>query len=564
MAGRGKKKNSYISNSNIEWYAGIYTRRSFDDNEDFESNTITNQKELITNFLSEIPNMNIVDFYIDDGFTGTNFNRPDFKRLMDDIKYKKINCIVVKDLSRLGRNYIEVGKYIEEVFPLMELRIISINDNVDSYLNPKSISDLIIPIKNLINETYSRDISQKVSSAYKTMAKAGKFVGGTSPYGYTFDPNDKHHLIINENEAKIVRKIYNMALNGDGRIKISKYLNEKGILCRKELQRREKHNLSLNPNLEESRCYWSTTTIGRILTSEVYIGNLEQLKTTNKSYKDKSIIYKEEDEWIRVKNTHDAIISKEIFKKVQTIKNINLRPHKKGNNFSIYNGILKCSSCGRAMIKQEDNRGKRNLSNYFCATYLRVNKKCTPHKIKSSDLDKIVLESIQLHIKLVVELERSLKKMFWKNNKDSIESEYQNNIKLAEIKINRLKEQKKEYYESWKFGKIEKNDFIKRADEIEKEISLINEKKAIDTSTYRENIKRARKNDYWIDHYKRNRKIKHVSKDVLKELIEVIYVNKDGSIEIKFKYNDEYLELLNYLKTEGEKEKCLNGELEYI
>ena len=120
----------------------------------------------------------------------------------------------------------------------MELRIISINDNVDSYLNPKSISDLIIPIKNLINETYSRDISQKVSSAYKTMAKAGKFVGGTSPYGYTFDPNDKHHLIINEDEAKIVRKIYNMALNGDGRIKISKYLNEKGILCRKELQRR--------------------------------------------------------------------------------------------------------------------------------------------------------------------------------------------------------------------------------------------------------------------------------------------------------------------------------------
>lgn len=154
--------------------------------------------------------------------------------------------------------------------------------------------------------------------------------------------------------------------------------------------------------------------------------------------------------------------------------------------------------------------------------------------------------------------------MFWKNNKESIESEYQNNIKLAEIKINRLKEQKKEFYESWKFGKIEKKDFIKRADEIEKEISLINEKKAIDTSTYRENIKRARKNDYWIDHYKRNRKIKHVSKDVLKELIEVIYVNKDGSIEIKFKYNDEYLELLNYLKTEGEKEKCLNGELEYI
>ena len=135
MAGRGKKKNSYISNSNIEWYAGIYTRRSFDDNEDFESNTITNQKELITNFLSEIPNMNVVDFYVDDGFTGTNFNRPDFKRLMDDIKYKKINCIVVKDLSRLGRDHVMTGYYIETYFPENKVRFISIVENYDSMKN---------------------------------------------------------------------------------------------------------------------------------------------------------------------------------------------------------------------------------------------------------------------------------------------------------------------------------------------------------------------------------------------------------------------------------------------
>lgn len=564
MAGRGRKKSYCISNSNIQWYAGIYTRRSFDDNEDVESNTITNQKELITSYLRDIPNMNIIDYYIDDGYTGTNFNRPGFKRLMDDIKYKKINCIIVKDLSRLGRNYIEVGKYIEEVFPLMELKIISINDNVDSYLNPKSISDLIIPIKNLINETYSRDISQKVSSAYRVMAKSGKFVGGTSPYGYKFDPKDKHHLIIDDDEAKVVKMIYEMALNGEGRIKISKYLNDKGILCRKELQRRQKHNLSLDPNLVESRYYWGTTTIGRILTSEIYIGNLEQLKTKSKSYKDKSIVYIDEEDWVKVKNTHEPIISKETFKKVQNIKHINLKPHKKAKNYSIYNGILKCSSCGKAMLKQEDNRGSSTLSNYFCSTFLRVNKKCSSHKIKSSDLDKIVLESIQLQIKLVIELERSLKKMFWKNNKDSIESEYQNNVRLAEIKINRLKEQKKNYYEEWKFGEIEKNEFIKKAEEIENEINLINEKKQIDTSTYRENIKRARKNDYWIEHYKRNRKIKYISKEVLKELIDIIYINSDGTVEIKFKYNDEYLELLNYLNTEGEKEKCVSGELEYM
>ena len=163
---------------------------------------------------------------------------------MRDVVNGKINGIIVKDLSRLGRNHKEVGKYIEEIFPIYDLRIISVNDNVDSFLDPESINSLIVPVKNLMNENYSRDISKKVSSAYETMAKNGKFVAGTPPYGYMLDPEDKHHLIPDESEVEIVKKIFDMALSGKGRIKICKYLNDNGILCRKELQRRIRRDLT--------------------------------------------------------------------------------------------------------------------------------------------------------------------------------------------------------------------------------------------------------------------------------------------------------------------------------
>ena len=245
MSGRGKKKISYI-NVVRKGFVGIYTRRSFDDLDDLESNTIVNQKNMIIEFLNNLPNVIVVEYYVDDGYSGTNFNRPGFQDMMNDIKNGRINAIVVKDLSRLGRNYIELGKYIEEIFPLYDLRIIAINDNIDSHLNPESVNSLMVPIKNLMNENYAQDISKKVSSAYQTMAKKGLFSSGTTPYGYTFDPNDKHHLIIDESEAIIVRKIFDMALNGDGKIAICKHLNNEGILCRKELQRRKKYNLSLN------------------------------------------------------------------------------------------------------------------------------------------------------------------------------------------------------------------------------------------------------------------------------------------------------------------------------
>ena len=566
MAGRGNKKiskNSTIAN----WLVGVYTRRSFDDNEDKESNTITNQKEMINSFISKETNMTIVDYYIDDGYSGTTFDRPGFQEMMKDIVDGRINTIIVKDLSRLGRNSLEVGKYIEDIFPIYNIRIIAINDSIDSFKKPDSINDLIVPIKNLINESYARDISKKVTSAYFTMASNGKYVAGTSPYGYTFDENDKHHLVIDPDEVETVKLIFNMASTGDGRVAITKYLNDNNILCRKEIQRRKKYKLSLEPTEETIKYKWSTSTIGRMLTSEIYIGNLTQLKTKRESFKNHKVLSVARDDWIRCENTHEPIITKTQFNKIQELIKVNTKrkDNKEEKTYSIYNGILKCADCGKAMYKQEDNRGNRQLSNYFCNTYLYISKtSCSPHKIKTKDLNEMVLESIQLQIKLVIELDRSLKKLYLRNNRDTVESEYKNNTRIAEIKIDNLKNKKIQLYEDWKFNNIDKDEFLKQSKMIEDDIKLIEEKLELISHTYRENIKMIKRNDYWIEHYRRNRKIKKVSRETLKELIDVIYVTKEGNIDIRFKYKNEYNELLNYLKNEGAVKTCQNGELVFI
>ena len=563
MAGRGKKKlstNSTVAN----WLVGIYTRRSFDDNEDKESNTITNQKEMINSFISKEKNMTIVDYYVDDGYTGTTFDRPGFQEMMKDISDGRINTIIVKDLSRLGRNSLEVGKYIEEIFPIYNIRIIAINDNVDSFKRPESINDLMVPIKNLINESYARDISKKVSSAYYTMASNGKYVAGTSPYGYTFDENDKHHLVVDPDEVEIVRLIFNMALKGDGRVKITKYLNDHNILCRKVIQRRKKYKLSLDPLEETIKYKWSTSTIGRMLTSEIYIGNLTQLKTKRESFKNHKVINVAKEDWVRFEKTHEPIITKADFDKIQGLIKVNAKrlSNTGERTYSIYNGVLKCADCGRAMYKQEDKRGNRQLSNYFCNTYLYISKtSCSSHKIKTEDLNDIVLESVQLQVKLVIELDRSLKRLFFKNNRETVESEYKNNTRIAEIKINNLKNKKLQLYEDWKFNNIDKDEFINQSKLIEEDIKLVEEKLELITKTYRDNIKMIKRNDYWINHYRRNKKIKKLTREVIKELIDVIYITADGNVDIRFKYSNEYKELVTYLENEGAVKKCQNGEL---
>ena len=291
----------------IKWKVGVYLRLSSDDGDKMESNSITNQKNLINLFLKKEKDLKIYDYYIDDGFTGTDFNRPDFQRLLNDIKEGKINTVIVKDLSRFGRNYIEVGNYIEQVFPSYNVRFIAINDNVDSYKDPKSINNIIVPFKNLMNDEYARDISNKVRSVLNTKKANGEFIGSVAPYGYKKNPRDKHKLIIDKYASKIVKKIFKMILNGKSKTEVIDELNKFGILPPRLYQMQD---TDYNFKVTEKTKYWDSKKLDKILKNQTYTGDLIQSKKRTISHKIHKVVENSFEDWIIIPNHHEAIISR--------------------------------------------------------------------------------------------------------------------------------------------------------------------------------------------------------------------------------------------------------------
>ena len=552
MAGRKSKKAiKKIESKKNTWRAGVYLRLSSDDGDNAESDSIKNQRELISLFLKK-EEIEVIDYYIDDGYSGTSMLRPDFKRMMKDLVNEKINTIIVKDLSRFGRNYIEVGKYLELTFPLYGTRFIAVNDNIDSYKDPKSINNVIVPFKNLMNDEYARDISNKVRSVYRTKALNGEIVGGTTPYGYTKNPENKYQLIIDKDEEKNIKLIFKKYLDGDGVIKICKYLNDNKILCRKEIQRRKKKNISLEPDADSIKYKWSKSTIGKILTNETYIGNVVQNRTTSVSYKNHKVIYRPRNEWIVVKNTHEPIISKEDFNKVQQIFQERNSERKPATGLTIFYGKLKCADCGSGMCKMEDSRRGRFYSHYYCRNYKTTSSSCSPHKIKTSELNHLVLQSVLTQIKLVVDLEKAIQKLKDNGATRELEQKYRNNINKIENDIEKYKKMKKKDYEKWKLDIITQDEFCYNSNEYNEKIKNLEKELTSLNNLYNESIKELKKDNYWIEHFKRNKKIKTLSREMIYELIDCIYVHEGGNITIKFKYQDEFESAIEFIKLKEE------------
>lgn len=545
---RRKKVNKEERNI---WKVGIYCRLSSDDGDNAESDSITNQKEIIEYFLKKEENIEIIDYYQDDGYSGTTFNRPDFKRMFNALVNGDINTIIVKDLSRFGRNYIEVGNYIEQIFPLYNTRFIAVNDNIDSFKDPKSVNNIIVPFKNLMNDEYARDISNKVRSVLMTKSLNGEWVGGTCPYGYKKNPDNIHQLIIDEEEAPVVRKIFKMALDGFGHIKIARFLNDNGILCRKEVQRRKKYKLSMSSEDEEIVYHWSTSTIGKIVTSEIYIGNLVWNRTGSISYKDHRQIYKPKSEWVIVEGTHEGIISVEDFNKIQETIKERLSKKKRPEKLTIYKYKIKCADCGRSMCKMEDFRDGRTSSNFYCRNYKTTSSKCSPHKIKTSELDSMVIEAILMQIKSVLNIEKTINKIK-ENSKTTNKDEYEKQILKLNNDIDKIKRLKKVAYEDWKLERISKEEFINYSNDYEKSIENLNNEIKVYENKIESSLRDIKEDEYWIEHFRRNKKIKSLSREVIEELIDCIYVHEGGNITIKFKYQDEYERALKSIENEME------------
>lgn len=373
----------------------LYVRLSKEDTNE----SIDNQKKILLDFCLNCK-FNNYCFYIDDGWTGTNFNRPQFQQLITDIFNYKINTVIVKDLSRLGRDYIKVGEYIEHFFPLHNIRFISINDNIDT-ASDNSLNDLI-PFKSIINDMYSKDLSKKIRSSIKSMQKRGLWTGGCIPFGYKNDLKNKHRLAINLKEAKIVKLIFNLAYNNYSPSMIRDYLVNNNIK-------------TINQIRKNKDSKWSITVIKNILTNEVYIGNLVQNKHYRFSYKYRKIINNPKNLWIKKENIHPAIISHELFKIVQ--EKMNKKTH---SNKKIFNSILYCFECKHKL----SIRKGRNNKFYLCCNYYRSNLKkqvCSSHGFSYNCFIKEILTFLRnnsLKIEDISKLEISQNKdvfIFLKN-----------------------------------------------------------------------------------------------------------------------------------------------------
>ena len=401
-----------IRMENKIYEVGMYCRLSKDDGTDNESASIATQKSILTDYVKR-QGWHLAKTYVDDGYSGTNFQRPSFQNMIKDIENGLINCVITKDLSRLGRNYLDCGLYLEVFFPEHNVRYIAVNDGVDT-LN-KSAMD-ITPFRNILNEMYSADVSVKIKSAYRARFQQGKFMGTTAPYGYVKDPADHNHLLIDDKVAHVVREIFDLALAGNGIAKIRKHINKQHILRPAAYaveQGATGYERYFEDN-EENRYIWSENSVRGILRSPIYAGNLAGYKRIAANMKSKKRPSKLPEEWEVIPDTHEGIVTQEEFDTVQQLMTSRRREQNAGGFENIFSGVIKCADCGYAMRAASANRRKRpdiiDCVQYTCNNYGRYgNVMCTAHSIEARDLFNAVLADINRFADMAVNDEKAVR-----------------------------------------------------------------------------------------------------------------------------------------------------------
>ena len=469
------------------------------------------------------------------------------------MKSKKFNTIIVKDLSRLGRNYIEVGNYIEQIFPLFNIRFIAINDNIDSYKDPSTVNNIIVPFKNLINDEYCRDISNKIRSVLAMKKRRGEYVGAFTPYGYIKDPKDIHHLIVDEDAARVVKLIYQWSLEGCGRKKIAQKLNNMGILNpmgHKKIELNKKVGGKVNYD-KDTKYTWDMTVLQRILEDQTYCGDTVQNKGKLISYKVHKHIKNPKEEWIIVKNTHEPIIDRDVWEKVQEAINYRDTRVCKTRYLTFFAGHIKCADCRRAMCKNPAGYYKgqpRPYYYYVCSTYKqRSIGLCSSHNIRNTLLEKIVFEAIKLQVNLVVDYEKTLNDIKKISNIDYRIETMNDRIKNLTKKYEKYRQLKKMAYEDWKLGNIAEEEYKEYSETYTNSMNEIKN----NIKNIEEELNKFKKNDnnaIWIDKFVKYKNITQLSKEVIDELVDDIFIHEGKEITIKFKYEDEYQRAIDYIK----------------
>lgn len=402
----------------------LYCRLSRDDALQGESNSIHNQRELLTRYADEHGLRN-PQFFIDDGFSGTTFDRPGWTELIGEVEEGKVSTVVIKDMSRMGRDYLRVGLYMEQ-FTDIGVRLIAVSDGVDTF---KGVDDFT-PFRNIMAEWYARDISKKIKASMHTKALAGKHLTGFPVYGYKQDPEDKTHWIVDEEAAEVVREIYRLCMDGFGPSKIETILNERGI------DPPSVHQKKNGINNKGSTLYWGKGIVAKILQRMDYLGHTVSGRTYKKSYKGKRTYQNERDKWIITENTHEAIVDKELWERVQKLRADTKKKSTSMGEMGVLNGLLFCSDCGRRLRIQRDHKTK--FQYYICATYASSqtgNRKCSIHSTPRHMIEPLVLEELRRVTKMARENESEFVAMVEKTCQKATEQE----LRSAKIELEKSK-----------------------------------------------------------------------------------------------------------------------------
>jgi len=519
-----------------KYKADAYLRVSYAPDGSVESDSIANQKKLIEDFITSHPDIEIVSERVDDGYSGVLFDRPAFQEMMKDIQEGKINCVIVKDLSRLGREYIETGRYLQRIFPAYGVRFISVNDNIDT-TNERNGDDLTVSLKNILNDAYCHDISVKTRSALQTKRKRGDYVGACPVYGYLKSPENRNRLVVDEETAPVIRDIYRRRLEGASALKIAEELNRLGVpspLAYK-INRGLPHSTGGFSDKPDPK--WSAQEIIRILSDETYTGVLLQGKQGTHNHKLKEMIRKPAEEWVRTENAHEAIISNADYELVQRIAKLDTRTAPDGDTVYLFSGLLICGSCGGRMTRKTNTFGDKKLYYYRCPTGKKHG--CEhPVMLREDALKKCVLDSLQAHIKNVLSLKKLLDSIDAEKLEQDVSEARRVRIAENETRLEKARQYRAALYEDFAGGILTKEEYRDLKKRFTVQIEQARE--AIDRLHQEIDEASSSTKHRWAARYEAFAGITELDRRTVISLIQSIKVLGKEELEITFRYQAEY------------------------
>lgn len=520
-----------------------------------ESNSISNQRKLIYDFMKSHPELELYDEYKDDGKSGSNFDRAEFQRMMKDIEAGKVNCVIVKDQSRFGRDYIDVGKYKEKIFPKLGVRFITINEGYDS-LSATSSDDLAFTINSFVYDFYIRDISTKIRTNLTAKKQNGEYAGAFVAYGYVKDSDNKSKLVVDPFAANVVRDIFRWKIEGLSPQNIAVRLNGLGIPSPAEYKQLSgsKYKTSFQTS---SKAIWSHVSVRRILKNEIYLGVMIQGKRTTPNYKTKTVVTKAESEWLRVEGTHEAIISVRDFELVQELLKDDTHCRAGDVTVPVYAGRIYCGDCGATAVRKTVSYAGKRYVYYVCNANKHDKTVCSRHSIREDVLDQVIYQTVRHQIDLLLDVDKALRQfenLSWEKHKLK---QLDASIEIQEEVVRKNNTLRLGIYEDLRAGLLDRSEYeslkkelAERIDEATAAIEKLNKEK-------REILDGVSKQQSWVEQFRQYENVTELTRPMVIHLIERINIFEDSNIEIVFRHRNQIEEILQFISEKTANKKVL-------